>query len=139
MKRMAVRVFGLIGLLACLHGSGGCGSSGAPTGSVSGRVTYRGEPLTVAFVLFVNDDTGSGASAELDSSGTYRISSIRTGHYKVAFGAPSGPSPWELEGMVPGTRVPIAMLPIPSAFLAPETSGLAATVERGGNTADFDL
>ena len=123
----------LLGLLGCVYCWAGCGSGASLTGSVSGKVTYNGQPLTTGVVTFVNDETGSGASGDLDSSGTYSIGSIRTGEYNVRVhmrpprpeAPPQGAGTWRLN--------------IPAKYQDARTSGLTATVKAGKNTADFGL
>jgi hypothetical protein len=120
-----------LGLLVCVSWQAGCGASGPPTGSVSGKVTYKGQPLTTGVVTFLNEKTGSGASGDLDGSGRYHIVLVRTGEYKVAvYRRPPAPG----ERIVGSAR-----LSIPEKYQAPETSGLTATVKEGENTADFAL
>ena len=136
MKRSVLnaRLAAFFGLLACTCWCAGCGSGAPPAGSVSGNVTYNGQPLASGVVIFENEKTGVGASAELDSSGTYRIESIRTGQYQVAIQPPSAPPPEEMEQ---GAEAP--KLNIPDKYLNPQTSDLTATVNEGTNTADFSL
>ena len=134
------RVPVLMGLLACVAWCDGCGPDSAPTGSVSGKVTHKGKPLTAGLVLFVNEELGVGASAALDSSGNYQIPSIQTGDYQVGFGHPPAPGPEEVEKAEKnGAKIVIPKLDIPDKFLNPKTSGLTATVVEGDNTADFSL
>lgn len=99
----------------------------------------EGKALTTGFVLFVNEESGVGASAPLDSSGNYQIPSIQTGDYQVAFGHPPAPGPEEMEKAGEGAQIVIPKLDIPDKFLNPKTSGLTATVVEGDNTADFSL
>jgi hypothetical protein len=120
--------------MACVFWCGGCGSGELPTGQVAGKVTYKGEPLTKGVVTLVNSQTGIGASSELDSSGAYRIESVRAGDYQVAIQPPPAPSP---EEMAEGAKVEES--PIPAKYNDPKASGLTATVNEGVNTADFDL
>ncbi len=129
--RMAV----LLGLLACVSWYVGCGSSAPPTGSVSGKVTYNGKPLTTGVVTFINEKAGSGASGDINASGDYRIALIRTGEYNVAIHrrppAPGGKT------IVNGNMR--LRLSIPEKYQDHQTSGLTATVKEGNNTADFGL
>ena len=111
----------------------GCGP-GVQTGSVSGKATYAGKPLTVGVVTFVNRETGIGASAPLDASGSYQVPSLKVGQYQVAVQPPSGPSPEQVEH---GEKA--AKLDIPDKYFNPQSSGLTATVKQGQNTADFAL
>jgi len=135
MKRsiLIARMPVLLGLLACGCWCAGCGTGAPPTGSVSGKVTLNGQPLTTGVVTFVNEETGAGASDELDPSGSYRIESIRTGEYNVA--VHQAPLPPEQVG----SRAELPKLNIPDKYLTPETSGLTATVNKGTNTRDFSL
>ena len=74
----------LLGLLACVSLPIGCRASAPPSGSVSGKVTYNGQPLTIGVITFINEKAGIGASSDIDASGNYHIVSIRTGEYNVA-------------------------------------------------------
>jgi hypothetical protein len=130
---MCARVAIFLGLLACASWQVGCGAKAPPTGSVSGKVTYKGQPLTTGVVTFINEKAGSGASGEIDASGSYWIASIRTGEYNVAVqqcppspsAGPEAKGSWKLN--------------IPDKYQALETSGLTAMVKEGKNTADFAL
>ncbi len=105
-----------------------CGPAEPPSGSVSGKVTYNGQPLTAGVVTLINEATGVGGSVKLDSSGGYYIQTIRTGQYKVA--VHNVPPP-------PGGKV--VMLNIPEKFQDIQSSGLSVTVEEGKNTSDLKL
>ena len=92
-----------------------------------------GQPLTTGVVTFINEKAGSGASSDLDSSGSYHIESIRTGDYNVAVHRrppPLSEGPEVFENW---------RLSIPDKYQDPETSGLTATLESGRNIADFAL
>ena len=127
-----------LGLVACTCWFVGCSGGGVepPTGSVSGKVTYNGEPLTNGLVLFSNEQMGVGVSAELSSSGTYQVESLRTGEYQVAIQPPTGPSPME---EAEGAKRETLNLDIPDKYLDLQTSGLTASVNEGENTANFEF
>ena len=115
--------------VACLPGCSGS----RPTGSVSGTVTLGGAPLTAGLVLFSNQATGVGVTAELDASGRYEIEAIPTGEYQVAIEPPPLPAPHEMDqARVPGDN-------IPPKYKNLQTSALTAIVEPGANTIDFAL
>ena len=133
-RSWGARLAVLLGLLACVSWYAGCGAKDQPTGSVVGKVTYNGQPLTTGVVTFINEKAGSGASGEIDSSGAYRITSLRTGEYRVAIHRQPPPM---LEGPRQGTGA--WKLDIPEKYQAHRTSGLTATVKEGKNTADFAL
>ena len=118
----------LLGLVVSMCVWVGCGSGGPQMGSVSGKVTYEGQPLTAGIVTFVDDEIGSGASAKLDASGNYHIPSVRIGEYTVA-----------VQNMPPPPGGKFVELDIPDKYQDLESSGLTATVEEGKNIADFSL
>ena len=129
----SVRVVLLTGCLICACSWIGCGQ-GNPTGSISGKVTHNGEPLTTGVVMFLDSDAGIGASAELDADGVYEVLSLPTGQYQVAIQAPPAPSPEEV-----ASGAQLEKLEIPDKYLDPQTSGLTATITEGENSADFTL
>ena len=130
---LRVRVLLLMGLLTCTCCWIGCGG-GEPSGSVSGKVTYNGKPVTPGVVQFMNPDTGIGASAQLDASGAYKVLSLRTGEYQVAIQDPPVPSPEEV-----GKGAQVQKVDVPDKYVDPLTSGLTATISEGENSVDFTL
>ena len=121
----------LFGLVVSVCVCAGCESGGPPMGSISGKVTYEGQPLAAdsqGFVTIVNDKTGSGASAVLDASGNYHIPSVRIGEYTVC-----------VHSMPPPPGGEWIKLDIPDKYQDLESSGLTATVKEGKNIADFGL
>ena len=136
MKRslLFARFVVLLAFSACVGWCAGCGSGGPPTGSVSGKVTYNGQPLTTGVVTFINEKAGIGASGELDASGNYRIPSIQVGQYKVAIHRKPPPINETNPAVIGNWK-----LGIPEKYQGFEASELTATVERGRNTADFGL
>lgn len=110
----------------------GC-SGGQPTGSVSGKVTLGGAPLTAGNIQFTNQAAGVGATAELDAAGSYQLAAIAVGDYQVAIGPPPPPAPHEMDQAGP------SQVNIPGKYKDVQTSGLSVTITRGANTADFDL
>lgn len=113
----------------------GCGSGGPPSGTISGKVTLNGQPLSTGVVVFSNAAAGIAADAELNASGEYRLDTpIPAGPYDVAVQPPPPPPPDQLEQAAARPKSPI-----PEKYLTPETSGLKATIQAGKNTADFAL
>ena len=124
------RLANCLGLFVCVCWCTGCGTGEPPTGSIAGKVTFKGRPLTTGVITLVNEEAGLGASGELDASGNFRIESIQTGQYEVAVHRPPPP---------PESGAKPVKLGIPEKYLDVETSDLTATVEEGENTADFAL
>lgn len=133
MKRNTFRALACLTSLASLSISlAGC-SGGTPTGSVSGKVTLGGAPLTAGCVQFTNQASGIGESAELDALGAYHVTALPVGEYQVAITPPPPPAPHEMDQPGP------PRVNIPGKYQDVKTSGLNATITRGTNTADFDL
>ncbi len=135
MKRNApgVRCWLLLGAVVSACWLAGCGGK-PPVGSVSGKVTLGGQPLTAGVVQFSSQKTGVGASAKLDASGAYRIESIQVGDYEVAVQPPPPPAPHEMPQPAAAPRANV-----PPKYQDPKTSGLTATVKEGANTKDLAL
>lgn len=68
---------------------GGCSSNSdsryPPTYVVEGKITFRGEPVEGATILFNRTDQARGAVGESDAKGTYRLTT-----YVLGDGAPAG-------------------------------------------------
>jgi len=135
----AVGVFVAFALTVAIAG---CGDPRGPTGTVSGQVTFEGQPVTEGMVSYVSDE-GHGASGQLDSAGNYTLVTVDgpgvpVGNYKVAIRPPLAEEPDEL---------PIDYVPpdeeeypnIPSKYRSPSTSGFTAAVKEGDNSFDFDM
>jgi len=82
----------------------GCDGTEGTTGTVSGRITYQGEPLTEGTIAFSSQSTAVVASAAIQSDGTYDLdfagaSQVPIGSYQVTVHPapapfnPSGPPP----------------------------------------------
>jgi hypothetical protein len=120
----------------------GCGSQSS--GTVTGKVTYRGEVVPAGIVFFF----GSGeqaASAQIAGDGSYEASGVPLGDVKVAVsGPPPRPSKEQAannpmlrkRGYVPPDEKSVS---IPGKYSRPGTSGLGVTVTEGAQTFDIDL
>ncbi|MFO0908733.1 MAG: hypothetical protein U0794_10300 [Isosphaeraceae bacterium] len=65
-----------------LAGIAGCGTQAAtavPTVAVSGRVTYKGQPLTCGSLVFEPDDAGRSAHGEIGADGRFVLSTFKQG------------------------------------------------------------
>jgi hypothetical protein len=83
------RVLALLSLaLALLGPNVGCGGNGAGTMPslvpVTGKVTFKGQPLTSGTVRFEPDDFGRPASGKLQPDGTFVLSTLKDGDGVVA-------------------------------------------------------
>lgn len=127
----------------------GCGASGPPMGQVSGRITYKDQPVPKATISFMPKAVGARPAIGIsDDAGYYHLTTTNprdgalVGEHVVAIVAKAaydGPLP-------PGAGA--AMLEeletqgkplIPERYFSGATSGLTASVKSGSNTLDFPL
>ncbi len=128
----------------------GCGKRAGPTlYSVTGTVTYKGQPLEGANVVFrAVSGTASGAG-RTRANGQYEISSqwgkgLPEGDYLVTVTkfretVPQDEEPAGPAGGEPDVDMPTPKSLVPMKYAVAETSGLKATVKAGAKTYDFDL
>jgi hypothetical protein len=134
----------------------GCSSKG----TVSGKITYRGKPVTVGTVMFVPEQGGGGFTASIQD-GEYKVEGLPPGPTKIAVGTPSAsgsanrfinainkrqPPPEIMRKKSPDKSAEepakpsvSPTVPIPPKFHNPETSGLTYTVQSGAQVHNIDL
>jgi hypothetical protein len=115
-----------------------------PTGKVTGKVSYKGEPVSAGTVAFF----GPGdkvASAALQPDGFYEASAVPVGLVKVSVTTPvPGPTKEQAannpmmkrRGFVPSDE---KIVSIPPKYNLPGTSGLSLTVTEGSHPFDIEL
>jgi hypothetical protein len=120
----------------------GCG--GPKRGTVAGKVTFQGSPVSKGIVTLYNPATGDAAQGQLAAGGAYELKhaegGLLPGEYKVTV-APlmvvdvaSG-----REGMEVPRMVPDGGEDIPDIYRSEATTPLSATVKPGGNQHSFEL
>lgn len=140
-----------LGCALAVAGSG-CSKGGlnVPTGTVAGKVTVNGQPLTEGTITFFGENNGDTGAAHLTSDGTYALKygagfSVPAGDYRVsiAAGPPPSSSPADPQDLMKtvkmgdGTKAKKA---IADKYRDPKTSALIAVVKPGSNTdINFDL
>jgi len=150
LNRTTAAAAGLALVLTMGLASPGCGGGEPGVIPVSGRITYKGEPVTIGDVYFSPSGSSTrGAQGKLDSNGNYALGTFSAqdgayvGTYKVTVVSrgPDKPIPAKMIGKVleedmQGTGEPL----IPQKYFNAETSGLSAEVSTDKtNTFDFDL
>jgi hypothetical protein len=126
---MRKRVALAAGLAAAL--AFGCG--GPAPGTLEGRVTFQGKPVTDNHVAFFSPEAGVGASAELDTDGRFRVAgAVTPGRYAVWIEPPPRASP--LENLPPPKAGPV-----PMKYRRQETTDLTVDVAGGRNRFDLQL
>jgi hypothetical protein len=150
-QRIAILSLGILYLAAI-----GC-SGGPPTGVVTGKVTFNGEPVAHGIVTFYGDD-GRVDSSQIDD-GNYTVHRAPVGPVKITVTggglAPGGMGPpgmkmgkemseklAEKGGAVPEGKAAARLKDpkqIPRKYGAKETSDLTFTVKKGTQSHDIDL
>ncbi len=135
--------------LALAPGLAGCGGEPGLV-KVTGRVTYKGQPVSKGQVFFTPEKGGRAADGALDSDGNYRLGTFDlgdgayVGSYLVSVvsrGEDKAPPTGKrarpvMEEDMQGTGEPL----IPRRYFSPETSQLKAEVPEGGASGiDFEL
>jgi hypothetical protein len=142
----------LIVVIALAGAMSGCGTnSGALTlARVSGTVTYKGQPVKNATVVFLPDQQGVRlASGRTDDKGRFELMTevpgdgVVLGKHRVSITArepdPALTQEQQSTLLLSGQGVPQGKPLIPVKYFNFETSGLAAEVKSGANTSNFDL
>ncbi len=138
--------------MACLvavcsmSGFGCSGGKTVQTGTVQGKVTLDGEPVTTGLIFFMGENIADTASAELQSDGTYSMRygsgfRVPAADYRVCFGAANvnAPPPDPAALMETPEKYAAKTPPVPPKYLDAKTSGLIAAVNPGQNTLNFEL
>ena len=119
----------------------GCGDSGPPKASVTGKVTFEGKPVTKGTVTFLAiDPKGRNATGAIGPDGSYTLQTETAGDgallgdYVVGISARDD----EVLDYTPPKPIPPKYL-VPAKYEDPKTSELKATVKSGSNSFPFDL
>ena len=143
MQKTPLHVLGTAGVAVALLLFQGCGGKSGPKHwPITGKVTYKGNPVADAAAQFSNPDAGIDITANLGADGTFSIATIRgpglpEGVYRVAIVAVVNKKP---EGIMLGPQAPAPKRPdIPMRYRDTSTSGLSLTVKPEANTFDVDM
>jgi hypothetical protein len=128
------RRLGIIsGVAAALLFILGCGQ---PTGEVSGKVTYKGEPVTEGSVGLRMKSKGIAQDAKLDGSGTYTMPApLPVGTYQAYYVPPT------VEPQDPKIKAPPPKIKsvVPKKHQDAQTSGVSVEVKTGKNDITIDF
>jgi hypothetical protein len=136
----------------------GCG--GGQKGTVSGKVTYKNEPLKGGTVTFVSADTTAVARAPIQSDGTYKAENVPVGEVSIGVETESV-KPLSLPPQAKGGGIPKGLelpadakdkitklgpsasadryMKIPKEYATPQKSGLTLKVTGGLQSHDIPL
>jgi len=122
-----------LGALLLALAASGC----SKVGTVSGKVTYKGEAVPGGFVNFVPESgaqEGTVFSSAIDANGYYTATGVPVGPVKVLVQNPGGAPLKSAQGVKPAPRKQY-----PTRYATPESSDLTLTVGGGSQTYDIDL
>jgi hypothetical protein len=136
----------------------GCsGEKAPPSGTVSGRLTLDGRPLSAVTLQFRDPTKGILALSAQDTgpNGEYHLKvgigpQVPVGEYVVSIlpdvdeaallASEAGATPERIaEAQRKSSASTTKKVDVPGRYLSEQTSGLKATVVEGANTFDFDL
>jgi hypothetical protein len=139
--------------LLLLFGAAGCSSYG----TVSGKVSHKGQTLGGGTVVFFSPGKGS-VPAQISPDGSYTIAKVPIGPVKISVetasakpaAAPKGMTPPPGAANVPpdAANSPVyggqkssggKYVPIPENYGDPEKSGLSYTVQSGSQSHNIEL
>jgi hypothetical protein len=123
------------------------GCSGEPNATVSGKVTYKGKPVTSGVVVLVGQGGQASAPGVVREDGTYVITKAPVGPVKVSFDNPPPylpPQAYQRQApMDKETKEAIKLAsrysPTPPQYKNPALSGLSVELKRGSNQFDIAL
>jgi hypothetical protein len=133
----------------------GCLGRGQPTGTVSGKVTYKGNPVPAGCLVTFVSEQGVAALGTVDASGRYQLMfagkpDIPALNYNVAVTFPGvvGPEMTDEDErkFMAGDPETVAKFsrkappaPIPKKYADEFNSGLSFEVKAGANSCDIEL
>ena len=141
MKALSSGVAGSVLIAIVIQGLLGCGGSDVKIGAVSGKVTYRGQPVSEGVVSFIDAQAGTGAEATLSSDGTFSVETPEGGLPVGTYGVSVSP-PVYLDSSDPRTppvQVQKKVKDIPEKYRSHYSSGLSATVNEGPNEVSLEM
>ena len=141
----------VLALCPCLAAMVGCDTGGlsGPTGAVSGKVTYNGDPVPAgSMVNFVHDETSMAATGATGADGSYTLQmqgegEVLAGAYQISVSPPAQAEedPEAYAAMMTGGDAAAEQPagPFPQKYQAAASSGETFTVKEGPNTYNLDM
>jgi hypothetical protein len=140
----STRFSGTIGLLLAVTmvlANGCTGGTKAPTGTIKGKLTYKGSPVPNGTVVQFSGGRGGG-NGTVTADGTFTVQGIEVGKYQVSVAPPPAfPSDPRaaMEASLKATPAGGETKAVPEKYLRPETSGETFEVKAGANTFSLDM
>lgn len=136
----------LVLLVSSLILTAGCGPGSnlpGPSGTVTGKATYKGEPIPEgSAVVFVHQKTGIIATGLTDAQGNFNVlmrngRDILVGDYAINITPPGQPD--ENISILTMDNVPEEWKKVPQKYWGEPTSGEIFTVVEGKNEYNLEL
>lgn len=135
-SRFRPGLLGLVAVAAVVAAPGCSDNKVVKKVTVSGTVTYKGQPLQSGLLRFVGPE-GSYSAASIQSDGTFIITDVVPGEVKVSvMESPRGSGSSSDTKAVEAKHPPVVL---PAKFREPETSGLEYTIAPDTKTLDIDI
>lgn len=118
----------------------GCNSQDPNKNTVTGKVTYKGEPIPLGKITFYDNNSKVVASGGI-ASGAYRMENVPQGPVKIGITVPP-PIPHDQNAPPPTTALAGPQpksIALPLKYATPGSSGLSYTVKQGEQTHDIAL
>jgi hypothetical protein len=131
--------FAFVVLAASVLPLASCGGGGKKTAVVRGTLTYNGKPVPNGTISFI-PESGPTATGEIQSDGTYALTTYRKGDgavlgkHKVIIVAME-----DMSGKLPEARNPLPPPIVPVKYTSLATTDLRAEVKDQDNKIDFNL
>ena len=130
----------------------GCGASGRSfaTGTVSGKLTLKGQPVPAGTQIQFMSESGDAQGGEVNADGTFSVTGVPVGACKVAVSAPAGVDMTPEEAMKASSGEGAAGAgadenafatqgDFPTKYLTFATSGETVNVQAGDNQYSLDM
>jgi hypothetical protein len=117
-----------------------------PRASVSGKVTYKGKPVTSGNVVIIGQDGKASPPGAIGTDGSYVIDGAPVGHVKAAVDNPPPPEPPPNAPKTPNDpevqqdkQLAARYVATPPQYRDPKKSGLEHDLQSGSNTWNIEL
>ncbi len=143
-----------VGLLLLLTMLAGCGSKRVKPGTVSGKVTYKGQPVNDAALLLYSksdNDQTNPITISVDGEGSFSISDVPPGDYKIVVQGSEGvdneaamlrflppDKREEMKAKMSNQATP-KTIPFPNKYKNLQTTDLQCTITEKDQPLDLEL
>ncbi|VTS08489.1 hypothetical protein [Tuwongella immobilis] len=113
----------------------GCSDSGVKKITVSGTITYKGQPLSSGMLTAIGSTNNEVTSASIQTDGSFILTDVIPGPVKIGI-IPTPVSMSSSNGKAAPKRPPVNL---PAKFSNPQQSGVEVTIADNGNPLKIEL